>query len=92
MQHQGLLMLSRLTLVALEVFDGIGVYWGESSGYNSRQVFESVCEDISADPERPGHRAARSVVERASDGPLRSFSRDVRRSQLRACAIATARS
>jgi hypothetical protein len=33
--------------VALKVFDGIGVYWGNACVANSREVFESFCENIS---------------------------------------------
>jgi hypothetical protein len=39
--------VSRLALVALKLFDGIGVYWGNASVSNSREVFESFCEDMS---------------------------------------------
>jgi len=38
------LELSRLALVALELFDGIGVYWGNGSVCHSRNVFEQFCE------------------------------------------------
>jgi hypothetical protein len=44
---QSALEVSRLALVALDVFDGIGVYWGNARVCNSRQVFEDFCEDIS---------------------------------------------
>lgn len=44
---QSALVVSRLALVALEVFDGIGVYWGNASVCNSRQLFEDFCEDMS---------------------------------------------
>jgi hypothetical protein len=44
---QSALAVSRLTLVALELFDGLGVYWGNAHVCNSRQVFESFCEDMS---------------------------------------------
>jgi hypothetical protein len=39
--------VSRLALVALKLFDAIGVYWGNASVCNSRQVFEGFCENIS---------------------------------------------
>ncbi|MFO0802149.1 MAG: DUF4261 domain-containing protein [Gemmataceae bacterium] len=39
--------VSRLALVALKLFDGIGVYWGNASVSNSREVFEDFCEDMS---------------------------------------------
>lgn len=44
---QSAIAVSRLALVALKLFDGIGVYWGNASVCNSREVFESFCEDIS---------------------------------------------
>jgi len=39
--------VSRLALVALGVFDGIGVYWGNASVCNAREIFEEFCGDIS---------------------------------------------
>jgi hypothetical protein len=44
---QSAITLSRLALVALKLFDGIGVYWGNASVCNSREVFEDFCADIS---------------------------------------------
>ena len=44
---QSAIAVSRLALVALDVFDGIGVYWGNASVCNSRRVFEEFCESIS---------------------------------------------
>lgn len=44
---QSAITLSRLTLVALKLFDGIGVYWGNASVCNSRGVFEDFCQDMS---------------------------------------------
>lgn len=44
---QSAIAVSRLALAALKVFDGIGVYWGNASVCNSRQVFETFCENIS---------------------------------------------
>ncbi|QDT37230.1 DUF4261 domain-containing protein [Stratiformator vulcanicus] len=41
------LTVSRLALVALRLYDGMGVYWGNASVCNSREVFESFCEDMS---------------------------------------------
>lgn len=41
------IVVSQLALVALDAFDGIGVYWGNGSVCNSREVFESFCDDIS---------------------------------------------
>jgi hypothetical protein len=44
---QSAIEVSRLALVALDLFDGIGVYWGNACVCNSRAVFEGFCEDIS---------------------------------------------
>ena len=44
---QSAITVSRLALVALKLFDGLGVYWGNASVCNSREVFEGFCEDIS---------------------------------------------
>jgi len=44
---QSAIAVSRLALAALKLFDGIGVYWGNASVCNSRDVFETFCEDIS---------------------------------------------
>lgn len=44
---QSAIAVSRLALVALKLFDGIGVYWGNASVCNSRDVFEGFCEDLS---------------------------------------------
>jgi hypothetical protein len=44
---QSAIEVSRLALVALDLFDGIGVYWGNACVCNSREVFEGFCEDIS---------------------------------------------
>lgn len=44
---QSAITVSRLALVALRLFDGIGVYWGNASVCNSREVFEAFCENIS---------------------------------------------
>lgn len=41
------LIVSRLALVALQIFDGLGVYWGNASVSNSREVFEDFCSDMS---------------------------------------------
>ena len=40
-------MVTRLALVALKVFDGLGVYWGNACVCNSREVFEDFCGDVS---------------------------------------------
>jgi hypothetical protein len=44
---QSAIVVTRLSLVALKVFNGIGVYWGNASVSNSRETFEQFCEDIS---------------------------------------------
>lgn len=44
---QSAIAVSRLALAALTLFDGIGVYWGNASVCNSREVFESFCGNIS---------------------------------------------
>lgn len=44
---QSAIALTRLALVALRFFDGIGVYWGDASVSNSRDFFEGCCESLS---------------------------------------------
>jgi serine/threonine protein kinase len=44
---QSAIAVSRLALAALKLFDGIGVYWGNASVCNSREVFERFCENLS---------------------------------------------
>ena len=44
---QSALTVSRLALVALQLFDGLGVYWGNASVCNSREVFEEFCQNMS---------------------------------------------
>lgn len=44
---QSAIAVSRLALVALRLFDGIGVYWGNASVCNSRAVFQDFCHDMS---------------------------------------------
>ena len=44
---QSAIVVSRLALVALDLFDGLGVYWGNACVCNSRAVFEDFCEDMS---------------------------------------------
>jgi uncharacterized protein (TIGR03067 family) len=39
--------VTRLALVALKLFDGTGVYWGNARVCNSRKVFEGFCADMS---------------------------------------------
>lgn len=44
---QSALIVSQLALVALQIFDGLGVYWGNASVSNSRGVFEDFCSEMS---------------------------------------------
>lgn len=44
---QSALAVTRLALAALQLYDGLGVYWGNACVCNSREAFESFCEDIS---------------------------------------------
>ncbi len=41
------IVVTRLALIALKVYDGIGVYWGNASVSNSREAFELWCEGVS---------------------------------------------
>lgn len=45
---QSALQVTRLALVALALYDGMGVYWGNASVCNSRKVFEGFCQNMSA--------------------------------------------
>jgi hypothetical protein len=44
---QAVIAIARLALIALELFDGIGVYWGHGSVCNNRETFENFCEEMS---------------------------------------------
>ncbi|HEX7377160.1 MAG TPA: DUF4261 domain-containing protein [Pirellulales bacterium] len=44
---QSAITVSRLALVAMRIFDGIGVYWGNAGVSNSREVFENSCDGMS---------------------------------------------
>lgn len=44
---QSAIAVTQLALVALELYDGIGVYWGNGSVSNSRDMFESFSENMS---------------------------------------------
>ena len=44
---QSALLVSKMALIALRLFDGIGVYWGNASVCNSRKTFEGFCEEMS---------------------------------------------
>ena len=59
--------MSRLALVALDVFDGIGVYWGNASVCNWRETFEGFCvvQRIASLPIRFGGLDPRSTPCRA---------------------------
>lgn len=41
--------VTKLALVALQVFDGLGVYWGNANVCNSREVFESFSKGMSSE-------------------------------------------
>ena len=41
--------LAKLTLVALKLFDGMGVYWGNANVCNNRETFENFCDGMSED-------------------------------------------
>ena len=41
--------VTKLALVALKAFDGLGVYWGSANVCNSREVFESFSDGMSPD-------------------------------------------
>ncbi|HEV3309075.1 MAG TPA: DUF4261 domain-containing protein [Chloroflexota bacterium] len=66
---QSALVVSRLALVALKLFDGIGVYWGNACVSNSRGVFEDFCENISEE-HVPVPVWLRFQAVRASDGEI----------------------
>lgn len=44
---QSAIAVARLALAGLKLFDGIGVYWGNASVSNSRELFEAFCDDMS---------------------------------------------
>lgn len=44
---QSAISVTQLALLALKLFDGIGVYWGNAQVCNSRSAFEGFCEDLS---------------------------------------------
>lgn len=66
---QSAMIVSRLALVALRLFDGIGVYWGGASVCNSRSVFESFCEDMTEE-DLPVILWLRYQVVRATDDSI----------------------
>jgi len=74
---QSAIAVSRLALVALGVFDGIGVYWGNASVCNSRAVFEGFCESISEE-HVPVPMWLRFQLFRASDGEIGLYTLGMR--------------
>lgn len=44
---EAVVAIVRLALVALELYDGLGVYWGHGSVCNNRETFEGFCEEVS---------------------------------------------
>jgi hypothetical protein len=70
---QSAITVSRLALVAMKLFDGIGVYWGNASVCNSREVFEQFCEDISEE-HVPVPVWLRFQLVRASDDELGMYT------------------
>jgi hypothetical protein len=49
---QSAVVLTRLALAALKLFDGMGVSWGNASVCDSRALFEAACKDVSETPVR----------------------------------------
>lgn len=70
---QSAIAVSRLALVALRLFDGIGVYWGNASVCNSRAVFEDFCQDMS-DEHAPVPVWLRFQLVRASDDGIGMYT------------------
>ena len=66
---QSAIAVSRLALVALDVYDGIGVYWGNASVCNSRGIFEDFCSEMS-DEQVPLPMWLRFQLVRASDDEI----------------------
>lgn len=78
---QSAISVSRLALVALRLFDGIGVYWGNASVCNSRAVFEDFCQDIS-DEHVPVRVWLRFQLVRASDDSIGMYTLGMRQFDL----------
>lgn len=78
---QSAIAVSRLALVALKLFDGIGVYWGNASVCNSRAVFEDFCQDIS-DEHVPIPVWLRFQLVRASDDGIGMYTLGMRQFDL----------
>lgn len=70
---QSAILLSRLTLVALKLFDGIGVYWGNANVSNSRDVFEDFCKNMSEE-HLPVPMWLRLQVVRASEDEIGMYT------------------
>lgn len=66
---QSAIAVSRLALVALELFDGIGVYWGNGSITNSREVFQDLCAGM-CEEHVPVPAWMRFQLARGSDGDI----------------------
>ena len=70
---QSAISVSQLALVALKLFDGLGVYWGNASVCNSRAVFEDFCQGMS-DEHLPIPVWLRFQLVPASDGGIRIYT------------------
>lgn len=66
---QAAIAVAQLALVALDLFDGLGVYWGNACVSNSREIFEGFCDDISEE-HLPVPVLLRFQVIRASDDEI----------------------
>jgi Domain of unknown function (DUF4261) len=66
---QSAIVVARLALVALRLFDGIGVYWGNACVCNSRNAFEDFCQNMS-DEHVPVPVWLRFQLVAASDGGI----------------------
>lgn len=78
---QSAIRVSQLALVALRLFDGIGVYWGSASVCNSREAFEEFCQDMS-DEHVPVAVWLRFQPVRASDGNIGMYTLGMRQFNL----------
>lgn len=74
---QSAIAVSRLALVALRLFDGLGVYWGNAGVCNSRAVFEDFCENM-ADDHIPVPVWLRFQLVRASDDGIGMYTLGMR--------------
>lgn len=78
---QSAIAVSRLALMALRLFDGIGVYWGNACVCNSRAVFEDFCQDMS-DEHVPAPVWLRFQLVRASDDGFGMYTLGMRQFDL----------